>query len=159
MCIDSHIGFTDVSRTWKRDELQPFQTLFRAGLTDAVLTGHVLIDHLDQHHPATLSHAISSRLLRDELGFDGVLISDDLGMGAIRCEYTFEEAIALAIEVGVDIVLHANTELHHADMGRRTFNAIRQLVAAGRVSEERLEVSYRRIARLKNKLTIEGASK
>jgi beta-N-acetylhexosaminidase len=146
---DTHVGFVDASECWSRDELRPFATLIQSRLADAMLTGHVFIKQLDPNYPATLSPAVATKLLRDELKFDGVLFSDDLGMGAIRCNYSFDEAIALALEAGIDVILHANTELHHPDIGRRIFESIRQHVMSGRISDERINVSYQRVMRLK----------
>lgn len=149
---DTHVGFVDASDCWSRDELKPFATLIGKGLADAMLTGHQFVKQLDPVYPATLSSAVATGLVRDELGFEGVLFSDDLGMGAIGGNYAFDEAIALAIEAGIDVMLHANTEVHHLDIGQRIHNAIRQHVATGRISEERIDISYRRIARLKDTL-------
>ncbi|GJM23676.1 MAG: glycosyl hydrolase [Phycisphaerae bacterium] len=155
---DTHVGFVDASEGWSRDELKPFATLIQRGLADAMLTGHMYIKQLDLKNPATLSPAVATELLRDELGFDGVLFSDDLGMGAIEGNYSFDEAIALAIEAGVDVMLHANTEVHHPDIGRRIFDSIGRHVRSGRLSEERIDVSYQRIMRLKNRLTADDST-
>jgi beta-N-acetylhexosaminidase len=78
-----------------------------------------------------------------------VLISDDLGMSAIRDHYSFEDALRLAINAGVDIVLHANTNLHHADIAQRTARTIRTLVERDDVSEARIDEAYRRVQKLK----------
>ncbi|MCA9250325.1 MAG: glycoside hydrolase family 3 N-terminal domain-containing protein [Phycisphaerae bacterium] len=151
---DTHVGFVDASECWTRDELKPFATLIRKGLADAMLTGHMFIRQLDPNVPATLSRAIATGLVRDELGFEGVLFSDDLGMGAIGGNYAFDEAIALAIDAGIDVILHANTGVHHFDIGQRIYSCMQGLVASGRISEERIDISYRRIARLKDSLNV-----
>lgn len=146
---DAHHGVADVTRTWLREELTPFVELCHAGLADAVLVGHVFHRELDAEWPATLSHRITTGLLRQELGFEGVVICDDLGMGAIRDHYGFDEAIARAIEAGADLLLHANTNLHYPDMGQRTHATVKRLVEKDRVSVARIDASYERIMRLK----------
>jgi len=146
---DAHLGIADVTETWSRHELTPFIELFGDGLADAVLVGHVSHRNLDPDRPATLSRRITTDLLRGELGYDGVVICDDLGMGAIRCHYEFDDAIAGAIDAGADIILHGNTGLHHSDIAQRTSTVIRRLVETGRITESRIRESYRRICRLK----------
>jgi beta-N-acetylhexosaminidase len=150
---DTHVGCVDVSATWSLDELLPFMALCREDHADGVLVSHVFLDRLDSAHPASLSHAVTTTLLRGQLGFEGVVFTDDLGMGAIRDNYTFEESIRLAIHAGADVILHANTELHDEDMGSRVIDAIRKLVDDGKVSEERIAQSYQRIMRLRERIT------
>lgn len=82
---DSHHGFVDVTDTARLDlELAPYRTLLGRGLADAVMTAHVLNRHLDARHPTTLSAPTIDGLLRRELGFAGVVVTDDLRMGAIE---------------------------------------------------------------------------
>jgi len=149
---DAHISVADITETWSREELKPFAELCSADLADAVLTGHVFHRGFDAEFPATLSRRITTDLLRGELGYDGVVICDDLGMGAIRCQYAFEDAIAHAVEAGADILLHANTGLYHPDIAQRTFEVLRQLVRSNRIPESRIDASYRRINRLKSRI-------
>lgn len=149
---DAHDDIADVTETWSGDELTPFTELCRNGLADAVLVGHVIHRKLDPERPATLSQPIIHDLLRGELGFDGVVICDDLGMGAIHRHYAFEDAIAGAVDAGVDILLHANTGLYYPDMAQRVFAALRRLVDIGRISAARIDASYARIRRLKARI-------
>jgi len=149
---DTHHDCVDVSATWSLVELLPFMALCRDEWASGVLTSHVFLDRLDARLPASLSPAVTTTLLREQLGFEGVIFTDDLGMGAIRDHYGFDEAIRLAIEAGADVILHANTELHHADIGWRAIDAIRKLVETRKISEERIALSCARIARLKAKL-------
>ncbi|MEA1918397.1 MAG: glycoside hydrolase family 3 N-terminal domain-containing protein [Campylobacterota bacterium] len=105
---DSHKGFVDVSDTWKAIELEPYKMLIAQGKADMIMTAHVYNSHLDQKYPATLSHAINTKLLRETLGFQGVIISDDLQMKAISQHYSLKETVTLAINSGVDILLFGN---------------------------------------------------
>jgi beta-N-acetylhexosaminidase len=145
---DTHLGVVDVTDAWNERELAPFRALVADGLADAVLTAHVFNARLDAERPATLSPATIS-LLRDELSFDGPVISDDLQMDAIRDAYGYEEAVALAIEAGIDLLLIANQQVYEPDVVRRTIDIVERLVAEGRIGEERIEASYRRVLRLK----------
>ncbi|MDQ3249822.1 MAG: glycoside hydrolase family 3 protein [Chloroflexota bacterium] len=149
---DTHLGIADVSKTWSRRELEPYTALIAAGEADAVMTAHVFNANLDPTYPATLSQPIISGLLRKELGYDGVVITDDMQMGAIRTQYGFETAIQKTIEAGVDIIAIANNLVYEEDVVGRTVALIQRLVAAEIISEARIDASYQRIQRLKSKL-------
>jgi len=109
---DSHLGFVDVTDTAHRDlELPPYRALIADRVVDAVMTAHVFNRRLDSRYPATLSRATVTGLLRRTLGWDGVVVSDDLRMGAIEQHYGFGEAAVLALDAGVDILLIADDRL------------------------------------------------
>ncbi|HEU4863027.1 MAG TPA: glycoside hydrolase family 3 N-terminal domain-containing protein [Candidatus Limnocylindria bacterium] len=146
---DTHAGVVDVTDVWTDVELEPFAALVAQGLPDAVLTAHIFNGRLDPDHPATLSEPTISGILRQQLGWDGAVISDDMQMGAIRDAYGYEEAVALAIEAGVDILLIANQLVYEPDIAPRTIDIIEGLVRSGRIGEERIDASYRRIVALK----------
>ena len=149
---DSHLGFTDVTRTWSRVELDPYVRIIEAGQADAIMTAHVFIANLDKQYPATLSQATIKGILRKELNYDGVVISDDMQMGAIINHYGFEIAVRKTIEAGVDILVFANNSVYEEDVARRAIGVIRDLVQTGTISEARIDDSYRRIRRLKSRL-------
>ena len=113
------------------------------------MTAHVFNAALDPEYPATLSKATIDGILRGDLGYDGVVISDDMQMGAIRKHYGFEEAVLKAIEAGVDILAIANNSVFEEDVVTRTVEIIRRAVETGRLSQERIDRSYRRIQTLK----------
>ncbi len=146
---DTHLGIVDVTDEWTDVELEPFRTLVADGLPDAVLTAHIFNATLDPDHPATLSHATVDGLLRHDIGFDRAVISDDLQMGAIRDAYGFDEAVALAIEAGIDLLLVANQIVYEPDVATRIVDLVEGLVREGRISEARIDASYRRILALK----------
>lgn len=155
---DTHLGIVDVTQTWSRAELEPYAALIAAGQADAVMTAHVFNAALDPDYPATLSKPVITDLLRGELGYDGVVITDDMQMGAIREQYGFETAIQKTIEAGVDIIAIANNLVYEEDVVARTVAVIKNLAAAGTISLERIEQSYARIQRLKRRLsTASGA--
>lgn len=152
---DSHRGFVDITATWSESELQPFADLIQANLADAVMTAHVFNGRLDRNYPATLSPAILTGLLREKLGYQGVIISDDLRMDAIRRYYSAGEALKRAINAGVDILLICDSDpATVAD----TVSVIHDLVSTGQISEQSIDQAYRRISLLKARLS-DGSSK
>jgi beta-N-acetylhexosaminidase len=146
---DTHLGVVDVTDTWTDRELEPFAALIGRGLADSVLTAHVFNADLDPDHPATLSAPTITGILRERIGFTGVVISDDLQMGAIRDAYGFDEAVALAIEAGVDLLVIANQIAYEPEVAPRTIDIVEGLVRSGRISEARIDESWRRISALK----------
>ena len=146
---DTHLGIVDVTDAWTDRELQPFAALTLSGAADAVLTAHIFNAALDPDHPATLSHATVTGILRDRLGYDGPVISDDLQMGAIRDAVGYDEAVALAIEAGVDLLLIANQIVHEPEVVRDTIAIVERHVRNGRFSEARIRESVDRIAALR----------
>lgn len=146
---DSHLGFTDVSASWTTQELNPYIDLIGAGEVDAVMTAHVFNANLDIDHPATLSHPTVTGLLRNQLRFDGVVFSDDLQMGAISDHYGLEQAVRLALEAGVDILLFGNNLEYDPEIVPKVVSIIRELVENGAIGEARINESFRRIMRLK----------
>ncbi|MGE4267236.1 MAG: glycoside hydrolase family 3 protein [Deferribacterales bacterium] len=103
---DSHQGFTDVSETWSSIELEPFRRLIADGYADMIMTAHVYNSKIDPYYPATLSEKTISLL--HNMGFKGFVISDDLQMGAIADNYSFENTVKLARGAGNDILLFSN---------------------------------------------------
>ncbi|MEM6336856.1 MAG: glycoside hydrolase family 3 protein [Bacteroidota bacterium] len=150
---DSHLGLTDVTRTWTEAELVPYRRLVSEGIVDMVMTAHIVHRELEPSgRPATLSPAIMTGILRDSLRFEGVIVSDDMQMGAIRDEYGLEDAIRMALEAGVDILTFGNNVAYEPELAERAIAIIRGLVEAGTLTEDRIDASYRRVMRLKSTL-------
>ena len=150
---DSHLGLVDVTDVWSRTELEPYRQLIEAGKVDAIMTAHVFNAHLDPNYPATLSQATITGFLRNELNYQGIVISDDLQMKAIAEHYGFETAVLKALEAGVDIILIANnSDKYDETIARRTVDLIRKFVREGVISEARIDQSYQRIRTLKSSL-------
>jgi beta-N-acetylhexosaminidase len=149
---DSHLGFVDVTESWQEVELAPYQDLIQADLCDAVMTAHIFNAKLDREYPATLSKPIITGILRERLGYDGVVISDDMQMQAISKQYEFEQAVQLAINAGVDILAIANNLAYAENWSERAIATIRTGVEQGTIPMERIDQSYRRVMRLKERL-------
>ncbi len=148
---DTHLGVTDVTDSFVRDdELAPYRALIEDGYNDPVMTAHVVNRNLDPSaRPATLSRPIVTDLLRGELGFEGVILSDDLQMGAILEQYSLETAAIEAIKAGVDVILIANQNTYDIDHVRRIKAAIIAAVERGEISRQRIDESVERILDLK----------
>ncbi len=152
---DSHIGFTDVSETWQPLELNPYKILINNNDCDMIMTAHVFNSQLDGKYPATLSKKTVSNLLRDSLGYSGVVISDDMNMGAIADNYSIEFAIEYAVNAGIDIIMFCNNSTtYDPDMPEKVFTIFKELVESGKISEDRINESYNRIIELKKKYGI-----
>lgn len=148
---DSHLGFTDVSATWSEAELVPFTALTGQGLADMVMTAHVFNARLDARHPATLSRAVIHGLLRQKLGFTGVIVTDDLQMRAVASHYGLKQALGLAVNAGADILLVGNNLEYDEHLATKILDTLMELVAEGTVSPERIRESCLRIQALKTK--------
>lgn len=148
---DSHLGFTDVTGTWTRTELEPYRKIIEAGLGEAVMTAHVFNAGFDAKYPATLSRPVIGKLLRGELGFDGVVISDDMQMKAISANFGLKEAILRAVKAGVDVLTFANNSVFDPEIARTAAGLLKKAVAEGEISAGRIEESYGRILRIKKR--------
>jgi beta-N-acetylhexosaminidase len=151
---DSHLGFVDVSDTARPDlELAPYRTLMAEGIVDAVMTAHVFNRRLDPRYPATLSRPTITGLLRAQLGWDGVVVSDDLRMGAIEQHYGLDEAAVLALDAGVDVLLIADDRLPDGRSAAHVaLTAIRHALEHGRLTPDTIEAALTRIDTLRARL-------
>jgi beta-N-acetylhexosaminidase len=150
---DSHLGLTDVTDTWTSIELEPYRQLINAQKCEMVMSAHVFNQNLDADYPATLSYEILTGILRDELGFDGVIVSDAMEMGAITENYGQEEAIEKAINAGCDILVFSNnTTSYNENVVPEAVAMILELIDEGKITEERIYQSYQRIIELKEEL-------
>jgi beta-N-acetylhexosaminidase len=150
---DTHLGMADVSNVWIKEELVPYQQLIESGAVDAIMTAHIINRKLDNEGlPATLSRKVVQDLLRDQMGYDGVIFSDDMHMRAISDHYGTENAIGLCINAGVDVLLFSNNIPDSKQSEAQKIHAIIiELVRQGVVSELRIRESFHRIMKLKTR--------
>lgn len=144
---DTHEGFVDVSDTWNKKELEPYKALIDEA--PMIMTAHIFNSRLDAKYPATLSFETNTKLLREELGFEGVVVSDDMQMGAIAKHYDLKQGVTLAINAGVDMLLFAN-QLLHVDTSE-LIDIIFSQIKSGEISYERIIESNKRIELLHEK--------
>ncbi|CAM2975313.1 glycoside hydrolase family 3 protein [Legionella worsleiensis] len=150
---DTHEGFVDVTDTFSDDELAPYRTLLKDNDKPVmVMTAHVVNRALDSKGlPATLSHEILTGILRQTLGYDGIIISDDLQMQAIAKHYSLKESLALTINAGADMVIFANQLNTHS--ATEVIDCIEQLVLEQRIDVKRIDDAFRRIKRFKQQIS------
>ena len=148
---DTHLGMVDVTEHWTEKELIPFQRLIEAELCEVIMTAHVFNARLDPARPATLSRRVLGGLLRQRLGFDGVILSDDMGMKAISSQFGLAEAMRLGIEAGLDVFCFGNNLSFDPDIGGKASEIIHRLVKDGKIPEARIDQSFRRVENLKRK--------
>ena len=148
--VDSHYGFPVITHTrevWEKLDAVPFRAAIKAGI-DCVMTAHIQFPALDDSgDPATLSHPILTGILRGELGYDGVVVTDSLGMEGVRTKYGDDRVPVLALKAGVDQLLNP-PDLAVA------WNAVLKAVQDGELTESRLDESILRILRLKARLRL-----
>ena len=140
---DSHYSSAYVHRTKEEimaDEMQPFRSGIEAG-AEFVMVGHLIVPDIDEV-PATLSYKIATGILRDELKFEGVAITDSFEMESIADNYSVDDAVVMSVKAGMDMILQPK------DMASAV-NSIEQAVAEGELSEDRIDESVRRILTLK----------
>jgi len=149
---DSHQGFTDISKSWQPEELIPYRTLIGENKVDSVMLGHLFHAELDRNHPTSLSPKVVDGLLRKELGFQGVVVTDDLQMKAITEKYSIEEAVCLAFAAGVDMIIIGNNLEYEPDILQRVIPAVLTAVKENRIPEKRLYEAWQRIKNMKGRL-------
>ncbi|MEQ8769720.1 MAG: glycoside hydrolase family 3 N-terminal domain-containing protein [Phycisphaerales bacterium] len=144
---DTHLGLVDITDTWIRDdELRPYQEL--KDLADAVMISHLVHRGLDPERPCSVSPRVIDGLLRAELGYDGVVVTDSLDMRAVSERFAPGEAGVLALQAGADVVLEANNLAKPAPCPAPEIHAaIRAAVEDGRLDERRVHQSAERIVR------------
>ncbi len=151
---DSHEGFVDITDTWDPVELEPYRALIAAGDADMVMVGHLF--HADYAaapgEPSSLSRRWIEDVLRGELGFNGVVISDDLEMGAIRDHFTLEQTVVGGVEAGMDILLFSNTANYRPSLGQEVLDILLAEAKADPEFADRIEQSYERIVTLKQRI-------
>ncbi|HSR74666.1 MAG TPA: glycoside hydrolase family 3 N-terminal domain-containing protein, partial [Sulfurovum sp.] len=148
---DTHKGFVDVTNLWKEVELEPYRLLKEKA--DTVMVAHVFNKKIDETYPASLSYKTVTKLLRWRLGYHGVVITDDLQMGAISQKYGLKNTLKLAINAGDDILLIGNQlDPKKTVTSQKLVETIAALVKSGEVQEESIDRAYNRIQHLKKKL-------
>lgn len=145
---DTHDGFVDVSGTWTPAELEPYKTLFSEGFSGMVMVAHVTLNQYGDL-PADLNPRIINGLLRRDLGWQGVVVTDDLQMKAVTSRYSLDETVLLAVNAGADLLVFGNnTQQFDADIAAKAHAALMDHIRSGRISEERIRESWQRLRSL-----------
>lgn len=152
---DTHDGFVDVSATWSPDELEPYRVLLDEGFDGMIMVAHVALRQYGGDVPADLSPGVIDGLLRGELGWGGVVVTDDLQMGAVADAHSLEDTVLLAVNAGADILLFGNNlPLAYDELvAEHAHAALMRLVREGRIDPARIHASWRRIQAIKQHLS------
>jgi len=119
------------------------------------MTAHIMNTDIDPGNPATLSSKFLQDILRGELNYEGVIVSDDMQMGAIIINFGFEEAIVKAINAGCNLLIFSNNgSRYDEDIAQKSFEAIKKAVRDGKIAEVEINSAYTRIKELKEKFGI-----
>lgn len=161
---DSHKGFVDISSTWSPAELTPYKLLLKGDKVDFVMVGHLY----EQHHdvpgdklqlPASLSRVWIGEVLRNQLGYRGVVISDDLEMGAIRNMFKgagnagiLRQTVVKAVNAGVNVLLFSDTAAYDPKLGAQVQSILVEEAKSDPAFEKKIEASYQLIVALKGRL-------
>jgi beta-N-acetylhexosaminidase len=148
---DPHYRVVDISSTWSQIELIPYETLIAGDSVDMVMVGHLIEPDFSDagNTPASLSRRAISDQLRGKLHFHGLIVTDDLNMGAIRSRYSIEQAAVMAVAAGADLLIVNDTDPGIAD---RVSAAISKAVADGKIRRDQIEQAYRLIINRKLRL-------
>lgn len=144
---DSHTELPDISQQWSADELIPYQERIAAGFRDAILLAHARLNKIDPNLPTSLSPAVVTGLLREQLKFSGTILTDDLQMGALSQQYGTAEAGKLALMAGVDMLLVAQ-RLRYESMANLV-EFLAKEVEAGHIPRTLVTQAVERAERLK----------
>ncbi len=154
---DTHEGMVDTTAVWSDKELIPYRQLSTANM---VMVSHIVNKKLDETGaPASLSGPMITGILREILGYQGVVITDDLQMGAIQSHYLLPEVVSRAVLAGNDILLFGNNAAllkasqSSDSLSVSVLDLIIAAVGNGTIPVSRIDASYGRILRLKEKLT------
>lgn len=153
---DTHEELADITSTYDKSELLPYQELNKKGLLKVVMVGHLINKNIDPVYPASLSVKFIQDILHEEVGFNGVVMSDDLHMLAIKNNYTFEKSIVLAINAGVDIVVATKnmSKDYNQNTAYQMMTIIFDNVKKGNIPTERIIESYQKVINLKKQFDI-----
>lgn len=149
--VDSHLGLPVVKSNRAQvfqTELVPFIGAIAEGI-DGVMISHILYENFDHEYPASLSYNVITRLLKEELGFKGLIVTDSLTMGAINSRFSSEEIVEKAVNAGNDLLIFCGK----ADLNeqRGIVQAFEKLVEEGKISKARIDESVKKILKLKAK--------
>lgn len=154
--VDSHVGLPTVDNDLTRlnaFELLPFAAAIQNNV-DAIMVAHILLPLIDPDNPASFSPTIISNILRIKMNFDGVVITDDMTMGAIIKNYDIREAAVKSINAGSDIILVC----HDYDKEEAVIKAIQNAAETGAISMDRIDQNVYRVLKLKQKYNLSDST-
>ena len=145
---DTHKGFSDASLSWSEVELEPYRALIGGGLAQGVMISHIFNSNLDKNYPASLSKNTIGYLKR-KMGFNGLIVTDDLQMNAIFDNYSLKEAIIASINAGCDLIILGNNLKYDKDSAKKFNDIVFEAVKQGEIPISRINESYQKINLIK----------
>lgn len=149
--FDFHKNKTDITNSWKIKELKPYYNITKTNRAKSIIVSHSYLKQFDKKYPTSLSKNIIQGLLREKIGFDGVVISDDLLVNALD-GFSLEERVILAINAGVDLLFVSDYFVKNSNYVKIITDIIKKAVNENKISKETLANSYERILKLKKEL-------
>ncbi|HZX21449.1 MAG TPA: beta-N-acetylhexosaminidase [Clostridia bacterium] len=153
--VDSHVGLPVINHDLEKImnfEIVPFKHAIGNG-ADAVMVAHILLSQIDQEYPASMSNIIITDILRNKLNFQGVVVTDDMTMGAIEKNYNMGDAAIQSVKAGADILLIG----HEYEKALTVLSAIKDEISKGNISIDRIDESVYRILKLKGKYNLKDS--
>lgn len=149
---DTHLGFVDATNTYKDEELIPYMELANLKPTQTVMVSHLYNKNIDARYPSSLSYNTIEKFLRIQTDFNGVTITDDLDMGAIRKNYELYEIVPLAVNAGENILLFSNREKGDEKLAKKINLIIKNGLIEGLILPSNILDSYKKIVKLKKEI-------
>ncbi len=146
---DAHEGIVDITSSWHYEELRPYYDLIKMNKVKSIMVSSVYLKQFDDKYPATLSKKIINDILIDKLGYNGVIISDDLFMKALN-GFSFKQRIIKSIEAGVNMLLFS--DYHHGDKSveKEVKAIVLQAIKENKLDKQHIIKSYQKILKLKS---------
>jgi len=148
---DSHLGMTDITDTWSEQELEPYKYLMDNDACAMVMIGHLMLKQFDEKLPSSLSKVMMDALLKEKLGYNGLVTTDDLQMRALSDHYNLKEILVMAINAGSDMVIFGNNLLPEYISAQLIIDTLLEAIGEGLITEERINQSFERIISAKQK--------
>lgn len=152
---DSHKTVADITESYRVPELWPFQELIKSGLAKTIMVGHLVNKNIDPEFPATLSKIFIGQVLKQDLGFQGLVVCDDLQMAAISQKYSLEQSAVKMVSAGCDVlIISNNAQTYDETAPYRGREAILQAIKNNAISEDSINASFSKIQALKKQFGI-----
>ncbi len=152
--VDTHLSFADATNTFKKEELEPYYDLKNYDKLNTVMVSHIFNSKFDNKYPAGLSKKTID-YLKNDVGFKGVIISDDMDMGAIKNNYILDETLRLSINSGVNVLIFSNNiKFYDRNIVKKIHKSIKKQVKSGEIDIENIDASCEKILELKKNIAM-----
>lgn len=149
---DTHKGYVDITNTYQEVEMEPYKKLLKKYKNVGVMVAHIFNSNIDKNYPLSLSYNNININLKKNLNFNGLVFSDDLQMGALTTQFSWQDIIINAINAGNDILVIGNNLNYDENIAEKTINIIFKAVKNKQIPIERIDESYNKIMEVKSKL-------